>query len=426
VRVIRAEDPDAAALELAIELDAELITDEESAERAVTARVEAGRTDAIALGPDELAELRTRAALHGPTVDATTLHELRRLADELGRADRIRVRTEVSLTEQLTRRLSNGSSVAIHPASLLEASAAVSAADAELAAAEQALADLGEEPELDRPSGETAVDQPPGTLDDATSTPRRVSVAAIGIMVALVGAAVILLALGVAPVVPLGLIAVGLAAGLVMTWRGRRQHEDTIAVSERSSALAAATAHLTLSEQEVQTSAAQARWLEQRLDVQVMVDRADERARSARRHWESLAGPSADPYDIDGVLRARDPQYELLGAATKASPTVRTANALHRAAAARWKIAWAGLGHPDPPSLDEADLLLARFGDEGDQQAGEAAIARLKAADAWAAACAILDQSLVLVAPSTWLSESRLESLLLTLPAGADVVIVER
>jgi hypothetical protein len=69
---------------------------------------------------------------------------------------------------------------------------------------------------------------------------------------------------------------------------------------------------------------------------------------------------------------------------------------------------------------------LARFGDEGDQQAGEAAIARLKAADAWAAACAILDQSLVLVAPSTWLSESRLEGLLLTLPAGADVVIVER
>jgi hypothetical protein len=79
-----------------------------------------------------------------------------------------------------------------------------------------------------------------------------------------------------------------------------------------------------------------------------------------------------------------------------------------------------------PPSLDEADLLLARFGGERDEAATAEAVARLEAADAWTEACKVLDRTLVLVEPSAWLPEDRLESLLLTLPAGADALVVER
>jgi hypothetical protein len=37
----------------------------------------------------------------------------------------------------------------------------------------------------------------------------------------------------------------------------------------------------------------------------------------------------------------------------------------------------------------------------------------------------VLDRSLVFVEPSTWLPESRLETLLLSLPAGAEAIVVE-
>jgi HEPN domain-containing protein len=426
IRVIHADDPVAAALELAEELGAELIDDEASAEAAVAARVEAGRTEAVALSPDELAELRARAALGGPSIDAATLHELRRLASELGRAERIRSRTEVSLTEHLTQRLSNGSTVSIHPSSIREAAAAVVAAEAELADAEHALAQVGEEP-VPEPAepAPMAFEDLPSAVDEASSTRRRGNVAVVAVVLILLGAAVVLFALGAPPVAAGAVVALALAAGFVLTVRGRREQEDTVAVSERSSALASATAHITLAEDDARTREMRGRWLDNKLGLQMAVERVGERARSARRHWESLTGPDADPYDIDGVLRARDPQFELLGAATKASPTVRTANALHRAAAARWRIAWAGLGHPEPPTLDEADLMLAHLGGEQDEESGKAAQARLEAAEAWTAACEVLDRSLVFVEPSAWLSESRLESLLLSLPAGAEAIVVE-
>jgi hypothetical protein len=392
----------------------------------VAARVDAGRTEAVALSAAERAELQARASLQGPSIDDATLHELRRLAGELGRAERIRSRTEVSLTEQLTQRLSNGSTVSIHPTSIREAGAAVVAAEAELADAEQALAQVGDEPvaEPAEPAPVTFEDLP-SAVEEADSTRRRGNLVVVAVVLILLGAAVVLLAVGAPPVAAGGVAVLALAAGLVLTVRGRRERDDTVAVSERSSALASATAHITLAEDDARTRELRGRWLDNKLGLQMAVDRVGERARSARRHWESLAGPEADPYDIDLVLRARDPQYELLGAATKASPTVRTANALHRAAAARWRIAWAGMGYPDPPTLDDADLLLARLGDEQDEDAGKVALARLEAADAWTAACAVLDRSLVFVEPSAWLAEARLESLLLSLPAGAEAIVVE-
>src|SRR5439155_16138786 len=79
------------------------------------------------------------------------------------------------------------------------------------------------------------------------------------------------------------------------------------------------------------------------------IAQTNERIRSARLHWAALAGANADPRDIDAVLRCRDPQYDVSGGA-QTSPTITTADALHRRAAARWRVAWAVLGVDEPPA----------------------------------------------------------------------------
>jgi hypothetical protein len=55
----------------------------------------------------------------------------------------------------------------------------------------------------------------------------------------------------------------------------------------------------------------------------------------------------------------------------------------------------------------------------------EDASRRLQAAEAWADACATIDRPMVLVEPAAWLSDNELEAMLNSLPAGAEVTIVE-
>src|SRR5205085_672700 len=99
-----------------------------------------------------------------------------------------------------------------------------------------------------------------------------------------------------------------------------------------------------------------------RSQLETIMERSVERVRSARRHWETLTGPDADPYDLEAVLRVHDPQFVITDAATRTSPTVRTVNAVHRKAMARWKIAWAALGHENPPALEDFESQLLRLG----------------------------------------------------------------
>jgi hypothetical protein len=49
----------------------------------------------------------------------------------------------------------------------------------------------------------------------------------------------------------------------------------------------------------------------------------------------------------------------------------------------------------------------------------------LDAARAWGDACATIDQPIVLVEPAAWLPDETFEGLLNSLPAGAEVTIVE-
>ena len=50
----------------------------------------------------------------------------------------------------------------------------------------------------------------------------------------------------------------------------------------------------------------------------------------------------------------------------------------------------------------------------------------MKAAEAWEIAGSTIDRPMILVDPATWLADDELHSMLATLPAGAEVVLVHR
>ena len=73
-------------------------------------------------------------------------------------------------------------------------------------------------------------------------------------------------------------------------------------------------------------------------------------------------------------------------------------DALHRRAAARWRVAWAVLGVDEPPAPDELDARVHAITHDA--------------------------RPLVLVDPARWLSAERLRELLQRLPADVDVYVV--
>lgn len=79
-------------------------------------------------------------------------------------------------------------------------------------------------------------------------------------------------------------------------------------------------------------------------------------------------------------------------------------------------------GFDDVPELTVDDRLEEL---DGCVETPEDASRRLQAAQAWTDACATIDRPIVLVEPAAWLSDDDLEELLNSLPAGADVTIVE-
>ena len=258
---------------------------------------------------------------------------------------------------------------------------------------------------------------------------------AIFIGVVFAAAAVALVLVDVFVVVPIAVFVVGLVLAFVFFRRSRRGgRSDRSGEPTVSAAAGGDTEHehadgsaSTPSPDRPQAPVAEIsedEWVARRAHVAAVRERATERLRSARRHWDSLVGPDADPHDVDEVLRVRDPQLELVGAASKKSPTVRTVSAVHRRTHARWRVAWAAVGYDEPPPLDEVDAHLERLRASG-AQAAEAAGERLRAAQAWSDASATIDRPLVLVEPEEWLPKDTLESMLNSLPAGAEVIVVE-
>jgi hypothetical protein len=433
VRVVISHDPVLEAARLAEELDGERIFDRESAHRAFAARAFAGRTNPVVLRDDEFDTLIAQADELGtlaerPAVDDAALTELRELAAALGRTDRIRMRTELEFTESLNRRLSASSGMAVHPETIRQAANGLTEAEREIEDINRAIAELGDRPRPEQVRQETP--EPVGEMfdDDILEQQRRARVFALSIGTIFAGAGIVLLSRGVAIVVPIVVFLLGIiVAGAMMARSYSSETQDDPGAREASALLAAATGNVErTTEAGARDRQAEEEWLTRRSQLEAARDQSLEKARSARRHWESLAGADADPYDLDGVLQLHDPQFVITGAATKTSPTVRTVNAVHRMAMARWKVAWAALGYENPPALEDFDEHLTSLGGAEARAEAEKVDQRLKAAEAWSNAGATIDRPLILVEPESWLPEEELQAMLGTLPAGAEVILVTR
>jgi len=434
VRIVIDPDPAIAGARLAEELGGDLIFDLETARAEFAVRSDAARVNPVVLDDQELDHLLRQAdeiealADHGgdgPDLDDATLAELRELASTLGTTERIRTRTEVEFTETLNRRLSASSGMAVHPASIKQAAAAVVAAEAELDGIDAAIDGLGERPEPEQ----IVLDAPttvPEMFDDAgLERQRRSRAFALAVGTISAGIALGMLSIGIAVIIPIAVFVAGLLiAGVVMA-RSRTGRKDRGA-AEASALLVAATGNAERStEAAARDRLAEEEWLARRSQLEADRERSIEHVRSARRHWETLTGADADPHDLESVLRLHDPQFVITDAASRTSPTVRTVNAVHRKAMARWKIAWAALGYEEAPAVEDFEAQLLRLGGRSGAQA-QLVENRLKAAEAWESAGAIIDRPMVLVEPEVWIDEAELESLLATLPAGVQVVVVTR
>jgi Flp pilus assembly protein TadB len=434
VRVVQVADPAAEAARVAAEVGGDVAGDVQSAERAVRARVEAGRQ--LAAGnpaQDEAALARAdairAAAAAAPPISDDDVEELRHLAADLGRAARIRTRTESRIAEVLQARVAASTGVAIHPAAIATAADAVRDAEAALAAAERGIADLGPQPELvdDDPHPGLHVDdpvlrQPHDDFDEAHLERRRGVLRAVALVLVVAIAAGVALAAG-APiiVVPIGAVFAVAFCVLALT-RGRRAAGR---VDREGTALEvmARTVESTGSGRKLASLDARDQWVGQRARLDAARDEAEERLRVALNRWHQLAGAGADPHDPDAVIRAHDPQLAYDGRVAEASPTVRTVAAFHRRAQARWKVMWATLGRPEP-AAEDLDAVL----DEvlAEHRAAQDALAALEAAEARVEAAAVVRRPLVLVEPRSWMAPGRLSQLVASVPPQGEVVLVER
>lgn len=367
VHVMTAPDAAGAAVELAQRTGGEVLSDANSAEAAFEARM---------------------LALDQPTITAAEIEGLRRLASELRRAGRIRTRTRSEVTETIARRVSGSTGVELHSSSLLEAAGAVIDLEAELEPLQDELASL------DAPivSARDKEEPLPEMFDDAAVERARNRIVASGTMIAFAGVALVLYGLSSVVLLPLLVVAVGLAYAVVILRRNR------IETTVREAEVAETSERLAMLDV-IDTTAEERLRLVRRTALDASIAGTTERLRSARRHWEAVAGAGADPRDIDAVLRTRDPQYDLSRAA-QTSPTIRTVDSLYRRALARWRVAWAAVGVDEPPDPDDLDTHLHSIThDTG---------------------------PLVLVDPVRWLSAERLGEVLQQLPAGVEVYIVKQ
>ncbi|HEV3225660.1 MAG TPA: hypothetical protein VGZ52_02460 [Acidimicrobiales bacterium] len=433
VRVVVDPEPSAAADRLADELGGDVVRDLETARGAFAARADAGRTVPVVLDDDEFDTLIRQAdelndLSDEPRIDEGAIRELRELADALARTGRIRTRTEVEFTETLNRRLSASSGMAVHPEAIKQAAAALTAAEGDVNDIDAAITQLGDRPVPEQVELEDVGASDTTIFDDDTlEQQRRSRVFALSVTTIFAGVALVMLSIGVATAVSIGVFIVGLLAGGVMLTRSRSEHRVDEGAAQASALLAAATGNAARStEAAARGRMAEEEWLARRAQLDANRERSVEKARSARRHWDTLAGPEADPYDLEGVLRIHDPQFAITGAATKTSPTVRTVNAVYRRALARWKVAWAAIGYDSPPAIEDFDEHVLRLGGTSARARADEVEQRLKAAEQWTQAGATIDRPLILVEPESWMPEEELASMLATLPAGADVILVTR
>lgn len=474
VRVVHADDPVAAALELVDVHGADVADDLTGAERQVRLRVEAGRRALVPSGADDVellarAEEVREAAAAPPAIGDDDVAELGRLAAELARAARIRARTEARFTENLQARLAASAGVALHPGAIKDAGEAVVVAEAALAAAEQALVDLGPRPEPGSdpaplaptpqpedatrrepdgadghhgPGDDPVLRAPHDVFDEAALDRSRATTRGAAVFLVLLGLGVIAMAIQLPIAVTIGLAAAGVVLGVAIAVKGRHVADEDADDRANSASmldnLPNVTGKTTLEpagdepepepepgpDPEPGPGEDDDPWLDRRVALDATRDEAEEEVRATRRRWHQLAGADADPYDIDAVIRVHDPQLAFDARVADASPTVRTVAAFHRKAQARWRVLWNAIGHDDPPEPEELDAVLDDL--LGEHRRRQAELRRLEAAEERAAAAVEARTPLVLVEPSAWVSSGRLAQLLASVPPQGEVFVVER
>jgi hypothetical protein len=346
VQVVTAPDAAGAAIELAQRTGGEVLSDASSTAAAIAAR----------------------------SVGEAQVEELRLLARDLTRADRIRTRTRAGVTDTIARQRSGSTGIELHSSSLREAARAITDLEAELEPLQLELTSL-EQALLSSSEAQVL----PAMFDDAAIEAARNRIVAVGTTIAFMGVSLMVFALSRTLLAPAIVLLIGVALAVAML----RRHP----------------AEASAPEAEVIDVAAEERRLGRRAELTTSISSTTERMRSARRHWAALVGAGVDPRDIDTVLRSRDAQYDV-SRATHTSPTIRMVDTLHRRAAARWRVAWAALGVDDPPAPDELDARVHAITHDA--------------------------RPLVLVDPVRWLPADRLSDLLQRLPAHVDVYIIKQ
>jgi hypothetical protein len=481
VQLVRSDDPVTDARTVAQEAGADLAADLRTAERAVRARVDAGR---LALGdPVADAELIGRAdavreaASHPAPFDEREVAELRRAANELSRASRIRQRTASRVTQSLSDRMATSTGVTLHPEAIRAAAKAVHEAREAVAVADAALADLDAPPappgppaagldsdadayhrdlidhldheDEDHAAIDAVLQRPHDVFDEAALDRRRTATQAAAAFLVLGGLGLIAMALDQALIggaaVAAGIVA---AVAVVLSGRSAATKVPHAAADQRvaSTWISAPRVGPVEDVEPVERAAPPAPDVEpaavaadlhdavaagvesvpelQRAVLIAEREEAIERLRVIEARWHRLAGPDADPLSPDAAIRAHDPQLLYDPQLAEASPTVRTVAAFERKAQARWRVLWASFGVEEPPEPERLDLVLEDL--LGDLHHARSELRELEAAEARAAARATVARPLVLVEPSSWLSAGRLTQLLASLPADGRAIVVER
>jgi hypothetical protein len=230
-----------------------------------------------------------------------------------------------------------------------EALDSVERAEAEMIAATQQVEPAPPEPEPAPRAGDIAY-----SFDSRPAWRRGALVIVIAIAIAAVVSVASLVPVYVAAVLPLIAVAWTLARVRQADHEAKGSHTASSHLSE----VGAATDEL-FGRRQMQPSPGRSRALE------VQRNAATERLRAAERQWNDLAGPGADPDDVEAVMRRRDPQLHRAEIWAAQSAAVRTAAAMHRKARARWRVAWAALEQDAPPAADATAVIdeLAADGD---------------------------------------------------------------
>jgi hypothetical protein len=338
---VHVSDPEAAALDIAEALGAELVA-----------------------GPDELDDAVRARESERVAVDPAALRELRTLAADLEKAERIRARTEAKIAGALGEQMTTSTGLAIHPAAIRAAAEAVLAARDVLAAAEAAAAApevVEPDPEAEATAARTPrhATRPTVFAFDSAPVVRRIVITMI-LTVIVVGG---LLALGLVPIYVAAIVPL---IGLWSAYRKYHEEEDdaqgTHDAGSHLASVGAATDELF-----GRRLAAEPTSRHQAL-VNIQRDGALEQLRVAERQWRDLAGPGAEPDDVEAVLIRHDPQLHRAEVWASESAAVRTAAAVHRRIRARWRVAWAALDR-DPPSSADARATIETLASDGDAPA---------------------------------------------------------